>query len=113
MWCELRFAVFTRKVPIYGPYLFLLISKTWEKLYPNEEFLALDWIHHDPIKLRIKPQWANTTTCAEAEAAKRAADEEEIEEEEAAEDRSAFTTPSAEPSWAKKLKIKMKRLFCM
>ena len=23
MWCELQFAVFTRKVPIYGPYLFL------------------------------------------------------------------------------------------
>ena len=29
MWCELQFAVFNRKVPIYGPYLFLLISKTW------------------------------------------------------------------------------------
>ena len=42
-----------------------------------------------------------------------AVDEEEIEEEEAAEDRSTFTTPSAEPSWAKKLKIKMMRLFCM
>ena len=41
-----------------------------------------------------------------------AVDEEEIEEEEAAEDRSAFTTSSAEPSWAKKLTIKMKRLFC-
>ena len=55
MWCELRFAVFNRKVPIYGPYLFLLISKTWEKLYPTEEFLAPDWIRHDPIRLRIKP----------------------------------------------------------
>ena len=42
MWCELRFAVFNRKVPIYGPYLFLLISKTWEKLYPNDEFVAPD-----------------------------------------------------------------------
>ena len=42
-----------------------------------------------------------------------AVDEEEIEEEEAAEDRSSFTTPSTEPSWAKKLKIKMMRLFCM
>ena len=42
MWCELRFAVFNRKVPIYGPYLFLLITKTWEKLYPTEEFLAPD-----------------------------------------------------------------------
>ena len=54
MWCELRFAVFTRKIPIYGPYLFLLISRTWEKLYPTDEFLALDWIHHEPIKLRVK-----------------------------------------------------------
>ena len=40
MWCELRFAVFTRKVPIYGPYLFLLLSTTWEKMYPGDEFLA-------------------------------------------------------------------------
>ena len=55
MWCELRFAVFNRKEPIYGPYLFLLISKTWEKLYLDEEFVAPDWIRHDPIKLRIKP----------------------------------------------------------
>ena len=42
-----------------------------------------------------------------------AVDEEDIAEEEAIEDRSAFTTPSAEPSWAKKLQIKMKRLFYM
>ena len=104
--------MFDRKVPIYGPYLFHLISKTWEKHFPNDEFEAPGWIHHEPIKLRIKPQWANTTTAAEA--AKMAVDEEEIEEEEATEDRSAgYTPPSAEPSWAKKLKIKMKRLFCM
>ena len=42
MWCELRFAVFNRKVPIYGPYLFLLISKTWENMFPGDEFLAPD-----------------------------------------------------------------------
>ena len=42
MWCELWFAVFNRKVPIYGPYLFRLISKTWEKMFPGEEFLAPD-----------------------------------------------------------------------
>ena len=114
MWCELRFTVFTRKVPIYGPHLFLLISKTWEKLYPTEEFLDPGWIRHDPIRLRIKPQWANTTTRAEAEAAKRAVDEEEIEEENVAEDSSAgYAPPSTEPSWAKKLKAKMKALFCM
>ena len=56
MWGELRFAVFNRKVPIYGPYLFLLISKTWEQRFPQDEFLAPDWIRHDPIRLCIKPQ---------------------------------------------------------
>ena len=40
-------------------------------------------------------------------------DEDEIEKEEAIADRSAFTTPSVEPSWAEKLKIKMKMLFSM
>ena len=40
MWVELWFVVYNRKVPIYGPYLHLLISKTWEKLFPGEEFLA-------------------------------------------------------------------------
>ena len=54
MWCELRFAVFNRKVPIYGPYLFLLITKTWEKLYADDEFVAPNWIRHEPIKLRIR-----------------------------------------------------------
>ena len=29
MWCELQFVVFHCKVPIYGPYLHLLILKTW------------------------------------------------------------------------------------
>ena len=28
MWCELQFAVLNRKVPIYGPYLHLMISQT-------------------------------------------------------------------------------------
>jgi len=40
MWNELRFAVYNRKVPIYGPYLHLLISKTWDKMFPEEDFSA-------------------------------------------------------------------------
>ena len=52
MWVELRFPVYNHKVPIYGPYLHLLISKTWEKLYPKEDFSAPNWVHHEPIKLR-------------------------------------------------------------
>ena len=40
--------------------------------------------------------------------------EEEAAVENIAEDRAArSTTPSSEPSWAKKLKDKMKTLFCM
>ena len=93
MWCELQFAVFNRKVPIYGPYLFHLISKTWEKLYPNVEFEAPDWTRHEAIKLRVKPKWANTTTRTEASAAQMDVDEDEIEEEEADEDSSAVYAP--------------------
>ena len=115
MWCELRFAVFNRKVPIYGPYLFLLISKTWEKMYPTEEFLAPDWIRHEPICLRVKPNWANTATRAEASAARAAAvDEDAAGAEDVAGGRSARPTQSdSRPSWAKRLTDKMKSLFCM
>ena len=114
MWCELWFAVFNRKVPIYGPYLFLLISRTWEKMFPGEEFLAPDWIRHDPICLRVKPQWANTTTRVEASAARAAVDEEDAGAEDVAEGRAARPSQSPPmPSWAKKLKDKMKTLFCM
>ena len=43
-----------------------------------------------------------------------AVDGEESEAEDADEDRSAgYAPPSTEPSWAKKLKAKMKALFCM
>ena len=106
--------MFTRKVPIYEPYLILLISRTWEKLLPNDEFLAPAWICHDPIWLHIKPQWTNTTTRAEAAAAQMDVDADEVEEEDADEDSSAGYSPSSsEPSCDKKLKNKMKALFCM
>ena len=41
-------------------------------------------------------------------------DEDELEEEDADEDSSeGYTPPSSEPTWDKKLKAKMKALFCM
>src|SRR6187401_3652230 len=105
MWCELRFAIYTRKVPIYGPYLFLLISKTCEKLYPDEEFEA-DCFRHDPIRLRVKTRWANTTTRAQAAAAQMGTEDEPVEE--TTDVRSGRFAPSSsstgeKPSWAKKL----------
>ena len=113
MWNELRFAVYNRKVPIYGPYLHLLISKTWEKLFPDEEFLAPNWVRHEPIKLHLKNKWAHTTTSIEAEATRMNVDEDEVEEEEAEDSSAGYAPPSTEPSWAKRLKAKMKALFCM
>ena len=113
MWCELQSVVFHHKDPIYGPYLHLLTQKTWEKLFPGEEFHAPNWIRHEPIKLRHKNKWANTTTRAEAEAAHMDVDDDEIEEEEAEDSSKGYAPPSAEPSWAKKLKAKVKALFCM
>ena len=113
MWNELWFAVYNRKVPIYGPYLHLLNSKTWEKMFPEEDFSAPNWIRHEPIKLRQKNKWANTTTRTEAEAAKMNVNDDEGEEEEAEDSSEGYTPPSTEPSWAKKLKVKVKALFCM
>ena len=67
-----------------------------------------------PSDFASSPSGLTLLLVAEAEAAKRAADEEEIEEEDADEDSSAgYAPPSTEPSWAKKLKAKMKALFCM
>ena len=40
-------------------------------------------------------------------------DEDEFEEEEAEDSSVGYSPPSTEPSWAKKLKAKMKALFCM
>ena len=92
----------------------LLIQTTLEKLFPDEEFHVPNWFRHEPIKLRWKNKWANTTTRAEAEPARMDVDEDGLEEEEADEDSSdGYTSPSSEPTWAKKLKAKMKALFCM
>ena len=114
MWVELGFVVYNRKVPICGPYLHLLILKMWEKLYPEGDFSAPNLVRHEPIKLRQKNKWANTTTRVEAEAARKNVDEDEVEEEEEDEDSSAgYAPPSTKLSWAKKLKEKMKTLFCM
>ena len=40
-------------------------------------------------------------------------DEEPVEEEPAEDSSGGYAPPSSEPSWAKKLKKKMKALFCM
>lgn len=100
--------MFHRKVPIYGPYLFYLIMEKWAETFAGEDFQAPNWIRHEPIRLRLKDKWANTTT--KPAAANMDVDEDEFEDEDSPE---MYEPPSAEPSWATKLKDKMKTLFCM
>ena len=58
-------------------------------MFPADEFLAPDWVRHEPICLRIKPNWANTTTRTEATAARTAVDEEDAGAEDVVEGRTA------------------------
>ena len=77
---------------------FHLISAIWEKQFPQEEFEAPGWIRHESIRLRVKTQWANTTSRAEA-AASMDMDADEDEEEAEDEVRSkGFIPPTSEPS---------------
>ncbi|XP_044981467.1 uncharacterized protein LOC123448583 isoform X1 [Hordeum vulgare subsp. vulgare] len=104
MWSELQLAVFHRKVPIYGPYVFDLIKKKWAEAFPAIEFHAPGRIRHESIKLRHKSKWANTTTTPVVATVDSDKDEAIPE---------SHVTSSAEPSWAKRLTDQIKTLFCM
>lgn len=110
MFCELQMAIYNRKVPIYGSYLYYFIKTKWSESFPRVPFpAAIGCISHELIKLRQKDKWANTSS--------RTAERMETEQEAvAAEDEggpATHTRSSAEPSWAKKLKDQMRTLFCM
>ena len=51
MWYELTVAMYDRKVPIYGSYLFKLISTTWEAQVPDERLEADKLATHDVMKI--------------------------------------------------------------
>jgi hypothetical protein len=57
MWHELRSAVLDRKVPIYGPYLFTLIEKTWAAQFPGEALPTEHMVSHGVLSLRQKENW--------------------------------------------------------
>ncbi|KAI5006419.1 hypothetical protein ZWY2020_033662 [Hordeum vulgare] len=106
MFCELWNCIMNRKVPIYGPYLFAFIQKKWKDTYPDELLpVEADYFVHDPIKLRLKNKWANTSTSSQPM--------DTDTEIAAGGGPSSHTRSSTMPSCTMKQKDQMKTLFCM
>ncbi|KAI4973248.1 hypothetical protein ZWY2020_028956 [Hordeum vulgare] len=106
MFCELWNCIMNRKVPIYGPYMFAFIQKKWKDTYPDEALIVeSDYFVHDPIKLRQKDKWANTSTSSHPM--------ETDTKTTVGGGPASHTHSSAMPSWVAKLKDQMKTLFCM
>ena len=108
MWSELVSAVSERKCSIYGPFIMLLTEKAWEHVYPKVVLETGDLVSHEIKRLRKKENWG--TTAPSSGIPPGAAD---METEADADDDDDYEPSREEPSWAKKLKRKMKKLFCM
>ena len=108
MWSELVSVIFERKCPIYGPFIMFLIEKAWERVYPRVVLETRDLVSHEIKRLRKKEDWG--TTAPSSGVPPGAAG---METEADADDDDDYEPSGAEPSWAKKLKRKMKKLLCM
>jgi hypothetical protein len=124
IWSELISAISERKCPIYGPFIMQLIEKAWEHTYPGIRLVTGELVSHEVKRLRKKVDWGApvpqpgipaAAAEAEAAAAAAAASDDEDDAAHAADDEADddYMPPSAETSWAKKLKTKLKKLFCM
>ena len=111
MWSELLSAVSERKCPIYGPFIMRLIERAWAQIYPRVLLETGDLVSHEIKRLRKKDNWVTPTPQTGGPSAAAAADAMETEAD--ADDDDDYEPSGAEPSWAKKLKHKMKKLFCM
>ena len=77
---------------------------TWAFTYPDELFVTGDLISHEIVRLRQKENWG--TPVSEMETPM---DEDVVDDD----DDPDYEPARVEPSWSKKLKLKMKKLFCM
>ena len=111
MWAELLSAVSERKCPIYGPFIMLLIEKAWARVYPKVMLETGELVSHEIKRLRKKDNWG--TPAPKPGGPSTAADMETEGGAEADADDEDYEPSGTEPSWAKKLKRKMKKLFCM
>ena len=111
MWSELLTAISERKCPIYGPFIMLLIEKAWARVYPQVMLETGELVSHEIKRLRKKDNWG--TPAPKSGGPSTAADMETEDGAEADDDDEDYEPSGTEPSWAKKIKRKMKKLFCM
>ena len=103
MWNDLWSTIIDRRAPIYGPYIMKLIRRKWA-LKKNGEDIMKDGspvVTHLVKELRIKAHLPPKTKPLDPEAAAEA------------ERASGSAPPLEEPTWFKKLQIKLKRAFCL
>ena len=110
MWSELLTAISERKCPIYGPFIMLLIEKAWARVYPQVMLETRELVSHEIKCLRKKDNWG--IPAPKSGGPSTAADMEPEGEAEADDDED-YEPYGVVPSWAKKIKRKMKKLFCM
>ena len=110
MWSELLSAVSERKCPIYGPFIMRLIERAWAQIYPRVLLETGDLVSHEIKCLRKKDNWG--TPAPKSGGPSTTADM-DTEGEAEADDDEDYEPSGVEPSWVKKIKRKMKKLFCM
>ncbi|KAE8818092.1 hypothetical protein D1007_04196 [Hordeum vulgare] len=103
MWRELHSTVVDKKVHIYGPYLFKLIEDTCVAEFLDEYHVTEHMVTHGVLKLHVKENWGIAPAFPEI-VPTNSYDEEEPDY--------TYDAPyETEPSWATKLKSKMKKLL--
>ena len=88
----------------------LLIERAWRHTYPEEQLETRELVSHEIKRLRKKDNWG--TQAPRSDAPPSEADMESEDEVEADKDED-YEPSGVEPSWAKRIKFKMKNLFCM
>ena len=91
----------------------LLIEKAWAHVYPKVMLETGELVSHDIKRLRKKDNWGTQAPKSGVPSSATAMETEEETGAEAEDDDDDYVPSEAEPSWAKKLKLKMKKLFCM
>ena len=90
----------------YGPYLFKLIEDTWAASFPGEALVTDHMVTHGIVRIRVKENWGVAPIVPKI----APTDSDDEPEPDYADD--TYVPPSEHvPSWATKVKTKMKNLL--